>query len=121
MDQEKELVRKLSLPDPPLFIVYIHGQSRIYRGQHEGNAMINYIQKQLQTGISILETISAVEDFLSHPMDSTSSTQTRIVGCFSSAYGAEEDEFEDFNEAAGQLQHMVVCGVFILVCISWYE
>ncbi|CAB1120040.1 unnamed protein product [Ectocarpus sp. CCAP 1310/34] len=124
----------------------------LYDGAHERHAIVEYVRKQLEPPAKSLATITAVENFVKGPQfgalgtapseavtarrsdDSyilsnsvrnlgCSPNRSKIVGFFSGAGEMEENELEDFMEAAtdlkprsdvyfGFVDDEVVCGHF---------
>ncbi|CAM9425490.1 unnamed protein product [Ectocarpus sp. 12 AP-2014] len=99
----------------------------LYDGAHERHAIVEYVRKQLEPPAKRLPTITAVENFVKDPqfgaLGTAPSEAVTVVGFFSGAGEMEEDELEDFMEAAtdlkprsdvyfGFVDDEVVCGHF---------
>ncbi|CAM9611872.1 unnamed protein product [Ectocarpus sp. 6 AP-2014] len=99
----------------------------LYDGAHEGHSIVEYVRKQLEPPAKRLTTITAVEKFIKDPqfggLGTAPSEAVTVVGFFSGAGEMEEDELEDFMEAAtdlkprsdvyfGFVDDEVVCGHF---------
>eukprot|EP00752_Nemacystus_decipiens_P012627 g11183.t1 len=79
----------------------------LYDGAHERHAIIEFVHKQLEQPARKLTSVAAVENFVKDPRLQATSTApdvVTVVGFFSDAGGMEEDEMEDFVEAAGDLK-----------------
>ncbi|CAM9282168.1 unnamed protein product, partial [Laminaria digitata] len=80
----------------------------LYSGPHERHAIVEFVHKQLGPPARQLQTVAEVNDFVRSPhfqAESTlSSDVTTVVGFFSDAGDMEEDEMEDFMEAALKLK-----------------
>ncbi|CBJ33285.1 conserved unknown protein [Ectocarpus siliculosus] len=80
----------------------------LYDGAHERHSIVEYVRKQLEPPAKRLTTITAVENFIKDPqfgaLGTAPSEAVTVVGFFSGAGEMEEDELEDFMEAATDLK-----------------
>ncbi|CAN0095020.1 unnamed protein product, partial [Scytosiphon promiscuus] len=96
---------------PAIFLWTATRKSRkalLYDGAHDRHAIVGFVYKQLGPPAKKLTSIDAVESFATNPrskaIDSVSSEVVTVIGFFSNTGEMEEDEMEDFMEAATDLQ-----------------
>jgi hypothetical protein len=98
--------------DLPSLVLYKRDATLKYQGVHTAEAIIEYVRKQLaSTPVTKLRSVADVESFLNREepglrrlgMGPVPDYSTMVVGVFSDV-DMEEDEMEEFREAARALQ-----------------
>eukprot|EP00904_Undaria_pinnatifida_P005915 jgi/Undpi1/2453/HiC_scaffold_13.g05833.m1 len=96
---------------PPLIALWVATRKSkkpiLYSGPHERHAIVEFVQKQLGPPARQLQTVPEVNEFVRSPhfgaSKTLSSEVTTVIGFFSDAGEMEEDEMEDFMDAAVKL------------------
>lgn len=98
-------ITDLDLPQLPALVLYKKQQAIVYRGAQSAEAIEAFVKKQVGPPVVQLKRPRDVEDFLASRNDPGLSLSTSVVvGFFSEHEDVEEDDYEDFIDAAKQLQ-----------------
>ena len=92
--------------DLPSLVVFKKRKPIPYRGVHKAESVLAFLDKVSGKPTRVLKTVQEVESFIASRDDPKYSLATvMVVGMFSDPDGIEEDEYEDFIEAAKALHH----------------
>jgi thiol-disulfide isomerase/thioredoxin len=105
VDQMKSISLEHEANELPALVLFNKHKSLPYRGSHTSEAIITYVEKQTSKPTIQLNSVEAVESFLTSRGESKYSISTvMVVGFFSEHTDIEEDDYEDFIEIAKDLQ-----------------
>ena len=95
----------LTLPQLPALVLYKKQRAIVYHGAQSSGAIEAFVKKQVGPPAAQLKKVRDVEEFLDSRTDASLSLSTTVVvGFFSEHEDVEEDDYEDFMDAAEQLQ-----------------
>ena len=101
----KSIAAEVGATDLPALVLFQKQRPLLYRGVHSGDAVVTYVRKLLEKPVKPLKTVQDVEHFIDSRESSNHGLSTvMVVGFFSEHEDIEEDDYEEFNEAAKELQ-----------------
>ena len=112
---DTSLMRSIALEyganEVPSLVLFQKGRPAMYRGPHTASGVLAFVKKVTGRAITRLDSAEAVRAFTqSDPADQKTMTSREalphmfVVGFFSAHDGMEEDEYDDFVQAAKLLQ-----------------
>ena len=105
VDQMKSIATEVGAVDLPALVLFYKMRPILYKGSHNAEAVLTYVQKQLDKPAKTLKTVSDVTSFLgSRRSENYGISTSMVVGFFSEHQDIEEDDYEEFMEAAKELQ-----------------
>ena len=100
-----KLAEDFGVNSVPTLVLFKQRRPIVYNGVHSVEAVKMFVQKQTGKAYLQLNTVESVKKFFDDRNDPKYSLSTvMVVGFFSDHKGIEEDEFEDFVEAAESIQ-----------------
>ena len=104
MDSYPDICEQYKVFKAPTLILFKKGRPYVYHGEHHHNAIVKYIEKQMAAVASHAEDQDAFETLVENTRQQSAATRiSLVVGCFDNVQ-TQEDEFEDFGEAAREIQ-----------------
>lgn len=99
------LAEEIGVNSVPSLVFFKKQKPILYNGVHSAEAVEMFVLKQTGKAYVALKSIESVQKFFEERNDPKYSISTvMVVGFFSDHEGIEEDEFEDFVEAAEAIQ-----------------
>lgn len=106
-DNLKTIAREAGAMDLPALVLYHKMKPFAFRGAHSAEAVVAYIRKQIGPAAIPLRNTSAVYNFLTETLTNKAKftlSTTMVVGFFSDHHEVEEDDYEEYIQAAKDLQ-----------------
>jgi hypothetical protein len=101
----KGIVAESGLESLPSIVLYKKKRPIKFKGVHIAEAIIAFVKKQIGPPYELLREVDDVVQFLNRPQQMTYAlSSVMVVGFFSDHESVEEDDYEDFMEAAKDLQ-----------------
>lgn len=104
-DKMKSIVAEVGAIDLPALVLFQKMRPILYKGVHSSEAVMSFVQKQLNPPAKVLKTVADVTNFLDSRTSSNFGVSTAMtVGFFSEHEDIEEDDYQEFMEVAKELQ-----------------
>lgn len=104
-DAMKSLIKDHGATELPYLVFYHNKRTLVYRGDFSANAVLAFVHKQIGPAARVLTSVDAVERFVAMRREEAYSPSTvAVIGFFSEHDGIEEEDYEDFMQAARELQ-----------------
>jgi thiol-disulfide isomerase/thioredoxin len=105
VDAMKALIKDHGVTELPYLVFYHKKRVLVYRGDVSAKAVVAFVKKQTGPPARVLKSAQAVQDFVSlRQAEAHSPSTVVVVGFFSEHDGVEEEDYEDFMQAAKELQ-----------------
>jgi len=105
VDAMKALVKDHGVSELPYLVFYHKKRVHVYRGDFSAAAVVAFVKKQTGPVARELPSVEAVQHFMESRTDMAHSPSTVVViGFFAEHDGMEEEDYEDFLQAAKELQ-----------------
>lgn len=89
----------------PALVLFQKGRPALYRGPHSAQGVVAFIKKATGKAVTRLDSAEAVRAFTLNTTVPGGLPRISVVGFFSSHADMEEDEYDDFLQAAKLLQN----------------
>lgn len=101
----KSIAAEVGAIELPALVLFHKMRPILYKGSHSPEPVMTYIRKQIDKPVKTLKTVEDVTKFLESRKHSNYGVSTAmVVGFFSEHEDIEEDDYEEFQEAAKDLQ-----------------
>eukprot|EP01038_Epipyxis_sp_PR26KG_P007679 gene7679-10449_t len=104
-DSVKSLAIEFGATDLPSLVLFNKNRPYVYKGVHTEEAIITYVNKQVDPPTKSLKTVDDVKSFIASRNNSNYAISTvMMVGFFSEHKDIEEDDYDDYVSMAKELQ-----------------
>lgn len=112
---KKQIPLEYGAQELPSLVMFQKGRAATYRGTHSSTGIFNFVKKLIGSPVTRLDSVDQAQSFLNGSVFSdgsvgwaedryTSLSTVMVVGFFSAHKDMEEDEYDEFMQAAKQLQ-----------------
>lgn len=104
-DELKSIALENGATELPSLILFNKQRPLLFKGVHQSESIVAFVEKQLGLPYKQLNTVDEVEKFISSRNDEKYIVSTiMVIGFFSEHKDIEEDDYADFIEVAKELQ-----------------